>query len=128
MNLRGATSRWSRPGARAAERSIDEVGGRVAAHAKRKLTYRFHVVAERNLINAFALSGGHVFVGQGLLDRTKSEDELAFVLGYEIEHIDHRHAVERVQIEARLKQLNLDVLVEIAQIPISLWQVGCSKD
>lgn len=116
------------PEARATERYIDQVGGHIAKHAIRKLPYRFHVVADANLMNAFALPGGHIFVGQGLLDRMTSEDELAFVLGHEIEHIDHHHAVERVQIEARLKQLNLDLLAEIAQVPISLWQVGYSKD
>jgi len=116
------------PEARATERYLNEVGERIAVHAKRKLPFHFHVIADANLINAFALPGGHVFVGQGLLDRTKSEDELAFVLGHEIEHIDHRHAVERVQVEAQLKKLNLDAVAAIAQIPMSLWQIGYSKD
>ena len=116
------------PEARATERYIDQVGGRIAKHAIRKLPYRFHVVADANLMNAFALPGGHIFVGQGLLDCMTSEDELAFVLGHEIEHIDHYHAVERVQIEAQLKNLNLDVVAGIAQLPMSLWQAGYSKD
>jgi beta-barrel assembly-enhancing protease len=107
---------------------VDEVGKRVASHAKRKLNYRFHLIADANLINAFALPGGHVFIGQGLLDQMTSEDELAFVLGHELEHIDHYHAVERVQIEAKLKSANLDIVAAIADIPMSLWQAGYSKD
>jgi predicted Zn-dependent protease len=114
--------------ARAMEHYLNEVGGRLAGLAKRKLAYHFHLVPNRDLINAFALPGGHVFVGQGLLDRIASEDELAFVLGHEIEHIDHYHAVERVQVEAQLKNLNLDVVSGLAKIPISLWQAGYSKD
>lgn len=51
-----------------------------------------------------------------------------FVLGHEIEHIDHYHAVERVQVEAQLKKLDLDLVGALAEIPISLWQVGYSKD
>jgi predicted Zn-dependent protease len=113
---------------RATEHYINQVGSRVASHARRKLPFHFHLVSDGNLINAFALPGGHVFVGQGLLDRMTSEDELAFVLGHEIEHIDHYHAVERVQIEAQLKNLNLDAITGLAQIPISLWQAGYSKD
>jgi predicted Zn-dependent protease len=113
---------------RAMERYLNEVGERLAARARRKLHYQFHLAPDNNLINAFALPGGHVFVGQGLLDRMTSEDELAFVLGHEVEHIDHYHAVERVQIEAQLKKVNLDVLSELAEIPISLWQAGYSKD
>ena len=112
----------------ATERYLNEVGDRVAAHAHRKLTFRFHLIADSNTINAFALPGGHVFVGQGLLDQMTSEDELAFVLGHEIEHIDHFHAVERVQVEAQLSHLNLDILAAVAQIPISLWQAGYGKE
>ena len=113
---------------RATGQYVDEVGRRVASHAKRKLNYRFHLIADANLINAFALPGGHIFIGQGLLDQMTSEDELAFVLGHELEHIDHYHAVERVQIEAKLKSANLDVVAAIADIPMSLWQAGYSKD
>jgi predicted Zn-dependent protease len=111
----------------AMERYVNEVGGRVAARARRKLAFRFHLIPNTDMINAFALPGGHVFVGQGLLDQMTSEDELAFVLGHEIEHVDHYHAVERVQIEAQLKNLNLDIVAAIAQIPMSLWQAGYSK-
>ena len=113
---------------RAMERYLNEVGNRLAGLAKRKLRYQFHLAPDDDLINAFALPGGHVFVGQGLLDRMTSEDELAFVLGHEVEHIDHYHAVERVQIEAQLKKVNLDVVSQLAEIPISLWQAGYSKD
>jgi predicted Zn-dependent protease len=111
----------------ALQRYVNAVGGRVAAHAQRKLSYRFHLVPNEYLINAFALPGGHVFIGKGLLDQMTSEDELAFVLGHEIEHIDHYHAVERVQVEAQLKHLNLDVVAAIASIPMSLWQAGYTK-
>ncbi len=112
----------------AMQRYVGEVGGRVASHAKRRLNYRFHLIADANFINAFALPGGHVFIGQGLLGQMKSEDELAFVLGHEIEHIDHYHAAERLQIEAQLHKLNLDAIAAVAQIPMSLWQAGYSKD
>jgi predicted Zn-dependent protease len=57
-----------------------------------------------------------------------SEDELACVLGHEIEHIDHYHAAERIQIEAQMKRLDLDAIASLAQHPIDLWQVGYSKD
>jgi predicted Zn-dependent protease len=112
----------------AMQQYVAKVGERVAMHARRKLNYHFHLLPDEDLINAFALPGGHIFIGQGLLDIMTSEDELAFVLGHEIEHIDHYHAAERVQIEARLKNLNLDIVASITQIPISLWQAGYSKE
>ena len=110
------------------ENYVKQVGSRVARHAKRKIEFHFHFVPDPNLINAFALPGGHVFVGWGLLKEMHSEDELAFVLGHEIEHVDHYHAVERVQVEAQLHKLNLDVLADLAGIPLSLWQAGYTKD
>lgn len=116
------------PEAQATQRYLDEVGSKLAAHAKRKLAYHFHLIPNPDLINAFALPGGHVFFGQGLLDRITSEDELAFVLGHEIEHIDHYHSAERVQIAAQLKHINLDVIADIATIPMFFWQAGYSKN
>ena len=116
------------PAQQALEDYVNQVASRVAAHAQRKLPWRFHLLCDPNFINAFALPGGQIFIGTGLLDQLKSEDELAFVLGHEIEHVDHYHAVERVQVEARLHHLDLDALGEVAGLPISLWQTGYSKD
>lgn len=110
------------------ENYVNQVGSRVAGHADRKIDFHFHLLPDPNFINAFALPGGHVFIGWGLLKQMSNEDELAFVLGHEIEHIDHYHAVERVQIEAQLHKMNLDVFAEVAQIPLSLWQAGYTKD
>ena len=110
------------------EKYVNGVGDRVAARAHRKLPYRFHLITNPDLINAFALPGGHVFVGLGLLQKMASEDELACVLGHEIEHVDHYHAAERIQIEAQLKKINLDAIAPLAQIPIELWQAGYSKE
>jgi len=110
------------------EAYINEVGARVASHAHRKIHFTFYLDANPDLINAFALPGGNVVVGRGLLKQMRSEDELGFVLGHEIEHVDHYHAVERIQIEAQLHKLNLDVVAELAGIPLALWQAGYSKD
>ena len=118
----------SDPESKALERYVDQIGKRVASHATRRLPWHFHVLDDANLINAFALPGGHVFVGRGLLDQTRSEDEVGFVLGHEIEHIDHYHAVERVQIEAHLHHFDLDVVGALAQVPMSVWQAGYEKD
>ena len=107
---------------------VRRVGGKVAVHAHRALPYDFHVIPDRNLINAFALPGGPVYIGEGMTDLMLTEDELASVLAHEVEHIDHYHAVERFQIEAQLKHLNLDVVGDLLQFPISLWETGYHKD
>jgi len=110
------------------ESYIARVGNSVAAHAHRRLPYSFHLLPDRAMINAFSLPGGSVYVGEGVLDLMTSEDQLAFILGHEIEHVDHYHCAERVQIEARLRHLDLDILGAILQIPFEVWQAGYNKD
>lgn len=103
---------------------VQRVGARLALHAHRKLPYQFHFVADVNFINAFALPGGQVFVGGGLMDLMETEDELTFVLGHEIEHIDHFHCAERVQIEMALRRIPLGGVVAI---PAEIFVVGYGK-
>jgi predicted Zn-dependent protease len=110
------------------ESYIRRVGNHVALHAHRRLPYSFHLVPNRTMINAFSLPGGPVYVGEGLLDLMTSEDQLTAVLGHEVEHIDHYHCAERVQIEARLRKLRLDIVGVLVQIPLTVWEAGYNKD
>ncbi len=107
------------------EASVNTIGARVAPHARRKLPYQFHYMPDRNFINAFALPGGHVFIGAGLVERMTTEDEVASVLGHEIEHVDHYHCAERLQVEAALRKIPLGSLLEI---PVAAFQAGYSKE
>jgi predicted Zn-dependent protease len=49
-----------------------------------------------DMVNAFALPGGHVFVMTGLLEQVESSEELAGVLGHELGHVVHRHGLRRI--------------------------------
>jgi predicted Zn-dependent protease len=110
------------------ESYVRRVGNNVALHAHRRLPYSFHLLPNRAMINAFSLPGGAVYVGEGLLDLVTSEDQLAAVLGHEVEHIDHYHCVERVQVEAGLRKLRLDIVGALVQIPLTVWEAGYNKD
>jgi len=112
----------------ALEKYVRRVGGTVSVHAHRHLDYNFQVIPNHNMINAFSLPGGPVYIGEGMLDLMETEDELASILAHEVEHIDHYHCVERVQIEAKLKNLDLDVVGQLLEIPLELWQAGYHKD
>jgi predicted Zn-dependent protease len=58
----------------------------------------YHVtVLDSDEINAFATSGGHVFVTAGLIKYAKSEDELAAVLAHEIAHIQLQHSITAIK-------------------------------
>ena len=73
-----------------------DIGQWLASYlTERRLRYTFHFTAEPAL-NAFALPGGHVFVSWPLLELCADRDEIAFLLGHEMAHINLRHALDRV--------------------------------
>jgi predicted Zn-dependent protease len=112
------------------ESYLQTIGTRTATHARRHLPWRFHYIPDEHFINAFALPGGHVFVGLGLLKLMHSEDALAAVLGHEVEHIDLRHCADRYQAEAHLRHLSLIRLdpTGLLSLPVELFIAGYSKD
>lgn len=110
----------------AIQQYVGRVGARVVVHAHRKLPYSFYYIPDPHLVNAFALPGGPVFIGGGLIALMDSEDQLASVLAHEVEHIDHYHCAERVQIEARTRGLGLAGL--ILEIPMAIFEAGYTKE
>jgi predicted Zn-dependent protease len=73
------------------ERFVDRIGRRIlSAAGPQVFDYRFFVVDDDQL-NAFAVPGGSVYLFSGLIERAKTTDELAGVLGHEIVHIKGRH-------------------------------------
>jgi predicted Zn-dependent protease len=107
------------------EEYLNDVGSKLAARSKRKLIYHFYFIPDNRLFNAFALPGGHVVVGKGLVRAMDSEDQLAAVVAHEIEHVDRYHCLDRVQVEARLRHVPFGGLVAL---PISIFQAGYSKE
>ncbi|MAT43569.1 MAG: peptidase M48 Ste24p [Anaerolineaceae bacterium] len=65
--------------------------------------FEFHLLADRETINAFALPGGQVFITRALFDRLQTEGQLAGVLAHEIVHVIARHGAERIA-ETQLTQ------------------------
>ena len=64
-----------------------------ALSATRPSPYTFRVVVVDNrAVNAFAAPGGYLVVNRGLLEVTRSPEELAGVLAHEIQHVLQRHA------------------------------------
>lgn len=59
-------------------------------------SFDFHLLADPNTVNAFALPGGQVFITEALLDQMTAEGQLAGVLGHEIGHVLERHSAERM--------------------------------
>jgi len=50
-----------------------------------------------DVINAFALPGGYIYVNRGVLEQASNESEVASVLAHEIEHVVRRHSVKQME-------------------------------
>lgn len=89
---------------------VQRIGRRVAGVCGRPdLPFEFHVVDTPD-INAFCLPGGFVYVFRGLLQGVPNDDALAFIIGHEIAHAVHRHA---------LRQFEKSQIVRIVTAPLT---------
>ncbi len=70
----------------------------VANAIKKRSVYQYEleIIDRPDILNAFALPGGKVYVYTGLLKYLDSEAALAGVLGHEIAHAERRHATQRM--------------------------------
>jgi predicted Zn-dependent protease len=67
----------------------------------------YHVIIlDSPEFNAFATSGGHIFVTRGLIDAADSEDALAAVIAHEIAHIQLRHGLQLISDTQLLRDLS----------------------
>jgi predicted Zn-dependent protease len=104
------------------EAYVSELGHRLAAVSERpELPWSFRI-ADDEIVNAFALPGGRIYVTRGLLAHLSREAELVGVLGHEIGHVTARHSVHglsrqiawSVGIIAGLELLEVDDNVQMA--------------
>ena len=92
------------------------------------------VVVENDAVNAAALPGGVILVFAGLLDKMKSENELAFVLAHELGHFknrDHLKGMGRaiVLLAASIFVLGPDNAIgNLALSSLNLVETGFSRE
>jgi predicted Zn-dependent protease len=74
---------------------VEKIGERLAAASELPgLDFTFTLL-DSDVVNAFALPGGYVYVTRGLVVLAENEAELAGVLGHEIGHVTGRHTAQR---------------------------------
>lgn len=74
---------------------VNAVGQKLARRSDLPdLKYTFTVL-DSDVINAFALPGGFVYISRGLLALANTEAEIAGVLAHEIGHVTARHSAQR---------------------------------
>ncbi|OGX07372.1 MAG: hypothetical protein A2Z88_03805 [Omnitrophica WOR_2 bacterium GWA2_47_8] len=75
------------------QRILDRI---VAVCDRKQLVYTIKVV-EEDQMNAVSLPGGYIYVFKKLIDKVKSDDELAGVIAHEVGHVAAKHGMKRLQ-------------------------------
>jgi len=78
---------------------VEQIGKSVVAGSeagKTEYPFDFHLLADTQTVNAFALPGGQVFITRALFNLLESDGELAGVLGHETGHVVARHTSEQL--------------------------------
>lgn len=83
-----------------------------------ELVYVIRIIDEDD-VNAVSLPGGYIYMFKGLVDKLKTDDELAAVVAHEVGHITARHSMKRLQASYGALLLQIGALasnnVEVAQ-------------
>jgi len=88
---------------------VDRIGKRLTRVAPRKdVTYSFEVVNNPDVVNAFSLPGGFMYIYTGLMKICTNEAELASVMGHEMGHVAGRHHGESMT-----RQYGYDMLMSV---------------
>jgi predicted Zn-dependent protease len=78
---------------------VEEVGALLVKQIdaqKSPWKFQFHLLADAETVNAFALPGGQIFITLGLYNELKTEAQLAGVLGHEMGHVIERHTAQQM--------------------------------
>lgn len=65
---------------------------------------KIHLV-EKDMVNAFATPGGHIFIFSALVNETEKQEELAGVISHELAHIQLNHVMKKLITEVGLSAL-----------------------
>ncbi len=79
---------------------VEEIGQRIVRanelETRTQYEYDFHLLADEETVNAFALPGGQLFITAALYNALETEGQLAGILGHEIGHVVARHSSEQL--------------------------------
>lgn len=78
---------------------LNQICRSITVNSPRPDLYKgYHVMMlDSEEINAFATSGGHIFITKGLLRSATSEDALAGIIAHEIAHIQLQHSLKAIK-------------------------------
>ena len=68
-------------------------------------------IIRREELNAFCLPGGYIYFFSGLIDKLRSDSEIAAVMAHEIAHITERHGMRQSARNSKLTVANLALIL-----------------
>ncbi|HEV2490772.1 MAG TPA: M48 family metallopeptidase [Candidatus Acidoferrales bacterium] len=88
---------------------LQQLGLRLAAHAPGyKYPYQYRCV-NSEILNAFALPGGYIYINRGVIENADDEAQLAAVMAHETSHVALRHGTNQAT-KAYAAQAGLSIL------------------
>lgn len=107
---------------------IQQVGSTLTGNVKRPaIRYQFHLIEDAS-INAFAVTGGHIFMYRGMLDFLENEAQLAIVLGHEIGHVDAEHTIDYAKVVKAIDRLPVaDETKVVARLAFKIVETSYSE-
>ena len=85
---------------------VRRIGERIAGQSPRKdVPYEFTVIDNDDVVNAFALPGGHMYIYTGLMKLCDNEAQLASVMAHEIGHVAAHHHGETLTREMMIERV-----------------------
>jgi Zn-dependent protease with chaperone function len=77
-----------------------------------EINYPWQVkIIRREELNAFCLPGGYIYFFTGLIDKLRSDSEIAAVMAHEIAHVVERHGMKQSARNAKLSIANLILIL-----------------
>ncbi len=79
-------------------------------------------------VNAFAVTGGHVALLDGLIKDAKSPEEIAGVLAHEIGHVQHRHPLKRLIDVAGIQVVVTSISGDVGAVGTTIMMLEYGRD
>ena len=92
-----------------ASEKVDEIAGRLLAKVDEipeDAEIKYHLL-EEDLVNAFALGDGNIFLFRGLIERAETDDQLAAIMAHELTHVIHEHHSKGIETVSVIQLLGL---------------------
>ncbi len=83
---------------------VETIVGRLQPYMERDLPYEVTIL-DHEMVNAFAIAGGGMYVATGMLDFVKSDLELAGIIAHEMAHADRKHVITQMARNERMTLL-----------------------